>query len=369
MTTKHERPLPKRDFSPIDPYQQGKSVLGNTANPIKLSSNESSYGPSPKAIEAYHSVENVLFRYPDGAQHELRQAIAEIHNLDIDKIICGSGSDELLGLLIRAYAGEADELLLTENHFVMCPIYARTQGITIVLAPEDNYRIDVDSILRMVSDKTRMVIIANPNPPTGTWITGREIKQLHDKLPGDILLIIDAAYAEYVAAGDYDAGFGLVDEFENVVVTRTFSKIYGLAGLRIGWAYCPDHVIDTLQRVRSPFNTTSAALAAAAAAVRDVEYIKSIREKNTNSLKKISSSLTAAGLRVVPGVANFYLTSFTGVEGKTASGAAKYLESKGIIPRPVNSSTDDALRITVGNDAENDAVITALTEYMSNRDG
>ena len=369
MKTERKRPIPRPAIASMPRYKPGKNLTDNHVEPIRLSHNESSYGPSPKAIAAYHAVENALFRYPDGARYELRLALAEVYNLDVDGIICGNGSEELLGLLIRAYLGEADELLLTENHFVMCPVYGRAQGAKIVLAPEDNYRISVDSILDRVSDKTRIVVIANPNTPTGTCISGQEVKRLHDGLPEDVLLVIDGAYMEYVTTDVAAVCIDLVAGFENVVMTRTLSKIYGLAGLRIGWAYCPAHVIDTLQCIRSPFNTNCAALAAATAAVRDVEYTRSIREKNANSLRQITMSLTAVGIRIIPSVANFYLLSFAGSENKNAADAAQYLESKNIMPRPVNcGDTDDVLRITVGNDSESNAVITALTEYMTRPD-
>ena len=365
MTSERKKPFPRPVICSLPRYQPRKNQPGNHFEPIRLSHNESVYGPSPKALAAYQAVVKMLHRYPDGAQHELRQALAEVHNLDIDRIICGNGSEELLGLLILAYLGEADELLLSENHFIMCPVYGRTQGADIILAPEDNYRISIASILERVSEKTRMVIIANPNTPTGTCITGREVERLHGNLPEDVLLIIDGAYMEYMVTDDAAVCLRLGDESENVVITRTFSKIYGLAGLRVGWAYCPAHVIDTLQRIRSPFNTNCAALAAAAAAVRDIEYTNSIREKNVNSLRRISTALTALGLRVIPSVANFYLTSFAGSENKNAADAAQYLESRNIMPKPVNrADTKDVLRISVGNNVENDAVIAALTEYM-----
>ena len=367
MKTERKRPFPRQAIASMPRYQPGTNTPGDQVEPIRLSHNESSYGPSPKAIAAYHAAANTLFRYPDRAQYELRQALAEVHNLNVDGIICGNGSEELLGLLTSAYVAEADELLLTENHFIMCPVYGRTQGAKIVLAPEENYRIDVDSILTRVSDKTRMVNIANPNTPTGTCISGQEVKRLHDGLPEDVLLVIDGAYMEYVTTDAAAACVDLVAGFENVVMTRTLSKIYGLAGLRIGWAYCPAHVIDTLQRIRSPFNTNRAALAAATAAVRDVEYTRSIREKNASSLKQISATLTALGLQVTPSVTNFYLISFAGNENKHAAGAARYLQSKNIMPRPANRA-DTVLRITVGNEAENNAVITALMEYMTKPD-
>lgn len=333
---------------------------------IRLSHNESTYGPSPKAVAAYRSASGGLNRYPDGAQYELRRSLAEVHKLDIDRIVCGNGSEELLGLLIRAYLGEGDELLLTENHFTMCSVYGRTQGVNIIQVPMDDYRINIAAVLERISAGTRMVIIANPNVPAGTCLAGEEIRELHNGLPGDVLLVIDGAYIEYAAPAVAADCIDLAGASENVVMTRTFSKIYGLAGLRIGWAYCPARVIEVLQRIRSPFNTNTAALAAATAAVLDVEYISSIREKNAGSLGQITAALTGAGLRVIPGVANFYLISFAGCDGKNAADAAGYLQSRNIMPRPVNrTDTGDVLRITVGNDLENAAVITALTEYMN----
>ena len=365
MTNERKRPFSRSSIASVPVRKLGKTPPDKSDGLIRLSHNESCYGPSPAAVAAYQSVSRELNRYPDGAQYALRQALAEVHNLDVDRIICGNGSEELLGLLIRAHLGEADELLLTENHFIMCPVYGRTQGADIVLAPEVDCRVSVSSILGRVSDKTRMVIIANPNTPTGTCISSREVKRLHGNLPENVLLIIDGAYMEYMVTDDAAACLGLVAESENIVITRTFSKIYGLAGLRVGWAYCPAHVIDTLQRIRSPFNTNSAALAAATAAVRDIEYTNSIRDKNANSLRQIRAALTAVGLRVTPSVTNFYLISFAGNENKNAADAAQYLESRNIMPKPVNrADTEDVLRITVGNDSENDAVITALTEYM-----
>ena len=350
----------------MPPRKQGVMPAGKADAMIRLSHNESAYGPSPKAVAAYRSACGRLHRYPDSAQYELRRSLAEVHKLDIDRIICGNGSEELLGLLIRAYLGEGDELLLTENHFSMCSVYGRSQGMTIIPVPMDDYRINIAAVLERISSATRMVIIANPNVPAGTCLAGEEIRDLHEGLPADVLLVVDGAYMEYAAPAVAADCIGLVGASENVVMTRTFSKIYGLAGLRIGWAYCPARVIEVLQRIRSPFNTNAAALAAATAAVNDVKYIDSIREKNAASLRRITAVLTGAGLRVIPGVANFYLISFAGCEGKAAAGAADYLQSRNIMPRPVNrSDTENVLRITVGNDFENDAVITALTEYMA----
>lgn len=348
----------------LAPYVQGQSEIEGVEEPIKLSSNESSAGPSPAAKEAYITALDQLNRYPDGAQTALRQAIAQVYDLDANRIVCGNGSDELLQLFIRAYAGEGDEVLLSENGFIMCRIHAIGQGSEVVIAPERDYRMDVDAILSRVTDKTRVVIIANPNNPTGTYITGEELKRLHAGLPENVLLIIDGAYAEYVMREDYDSGLAMVDQASNVVVTRTFSKIYGLPSLRIGWAYCPEAVIDAVQRIRTPFNTNGPALAAATAAVKDVAYTQDVCEQNARWLDRISAELTELGLTVVPSVTNFYLIRFPEASDKTAQGAARFLQDKGIIPRPVGGEGDNHLRITVGSDAENQAVLDALTAYI-----
>ena len=370
MTNGFKRPLPRAVIASMPPGNPGAIPPHRSVAPIRLSHNESSYGPSQKAMAAYRSVSNVLNRYPDGAQYELRQSLAQVHGLDIDRIICGNGSEELLGLLVRAYLEETDEILLTENHFIMCTVYAGTQGASIILVPEQNNRINVASVLMRVSARTRVVIVANPNVPTGSCLTGAEIRELHNGLPEQVLLVIDGAYMEYAEPAIAAACAALVDGSENVVMTRTFSKIYGLAGLRVGWAYCPAHIIEVMQRIRSPFNANAAALAAAAAAVRDVEYTRSIRDKNAVALRRITNALTAVGIHVIPSVANFYLVGFADSGPKNAAAAAAYLKAKYIVPGPlIRSGNQETLRISVGNDSENDAVIKALTEYMNKTNG
>ena len=291
----------------LAPYVQGQSSIEGVSNPIKLSSNESSQGPSPKAIEAYHQAAEQLNRYADGSQSELRNAIAKVHGLDPQRIICGNGSDELIQLMARVFLGDGHEALLSENGFVMSNIHCTAQGAELVIAPEKDYKVDVDAMLARVSDKTRFCTIANPNNPTGTYINGSELRRLHAGLPDNCLFLIDDAYAEYVIAEDYETGIALADEFDNVVVTRTFSKIYGLPFLRIGWAYCSAGVVDPAQRIRTPFNTNGAAMVAAAAAVRDTAYIEEIRQHNARWLERITVALTELGIEVIPSQANFYL--------------------------------------------------------------
>ncbi len=361
-----QRPNARASVLRVAPYEQGKATLPTTDNPIKLSSNESALGPSPAAIAAYEFCAASLHRYSDGNQTELRAAIAEVHSLDVERILCGNGSAELLSLLVRAYVGPGDELLLSANHFVVCRIDGVAQGADIVLAPEQGYSMDVDALLAAVTPRTRMVMLANPNNPTGTYLNSTEVRRLQAGLAPDTLLVIDGAYGEYVTSPDFDMGMALVDEFENVVITRTFSKIYGLAAVRIGWTYCPAHVIDVLQRIRVPFNANSPALAAAAAAVRDTAHIEKARAHTARWQQRIASELGALGLFVVPSATNFFLIDFDSCTGKTAQAAGAYLEANGIIPRAVRvaGGHDNVLRITVGLDDENEAMLDALRSYM-----
>jgi histidinol-phosphate aminotransferase len=356
---------PRPGVARLAPYVQGKSSLEGVSDPIKLSSNESSQGPSPLAVDAYTGYADQLNRYPDGNQWELRKAIGEVHGLDPDRILCGNGSDELIQLMVRAYVGGDHQALLSENGFVMSNIHCISQGAELVIAPEKNYRVDVDAMLERVTQKTRFCTIANPNNPTGTYLPGEELRRLHAGLPDNCLFLVDDAYAEYVTATDYSDGADLVDEFDNVVMTRTFSKIYGLPALRIGWAYCPTDVFNLVQRIRTPFNTNGPALAAAAAAVRDQEFMLAVKEENTLWRDRISSHLRGLGVEVIPSQANFYLLRFDEASGKSGSEAAQFLQSRGIIPRPAGGS-DQFLRITIGMAAENEAVLKALDEYMSN---
>lgn len=355
---------PRPGLLKLAPYVQGQSTIEGVANPIKLSSNESSQGPSPAALEAYRQAGEQLNRYPDGSQTALRQAIGETFGLDPTRIICGNGSDELIQMMVRAYVGEGDEALLSENGFIMTNIHCMAQGAELVIAPEKDYRVDVDALLERVTDKTRFCSIANPNNPTGTYISGKELRRLHAGLPENCLLLIDDAYAEYVTADDYEDGTALVDEFDNVVMTRTFSKVYGLPSVRIGWAYCPSSVVGVVGRIRTPFNTNGPALAAAIAAVKDQAYVEEIVQHNTKWLAKISTALTEMGIEVIPSVTNFYLMRFAEDSGKSGSDAAAFLQSRGIIPRPAGGS-DSFLRITVGLDHENEAVLAALADYMA----
>ena len=289
------RPEPRKGVLDIDAYVPGKHGAPGVAKIYKLSSNETPLGPSPKAVEAFQRASAQLEIYPDGQAQELRDAIGEVHGLNPANIMCGNGSDELLGLIAHVYLGAGDEAIITEHGFLVYKIQIQAAGATPVIVKERDARADVDAILAAVTVRTKVVFIANPNNPTGTYVPFEEVKRLQAGLRGDILLVLDAAYGEYVTRNDYEAGIELVSSSENVVMTRTFSKIYGLAGARIGWMYAPLQVIDAVNRVRSPFNLSTAAIAAGAAAIRDRAHVAKAKEHNSVWLDFLTREIEALG--------------------------------------------------------------------------
>lgn len=363
-------PRPQPGILDIAPYVPGDSKAEEARRVIKLSSNESPLGPSPKAKAAYAALADQLHRYPDGAAADLRAALAEHYGLDADRIVCGAGSDELINLLIHAYAGPGDEVLYSAHGFLMYPISALSAGATPVKAPEPRYVADVDALLSCVTPRTAMVFLANPNNPTGTYVSADEVRRLRAGLPERVLLVIDAAYAEYVVRNDYSPGIELVDAGENVVMTRTFSKIYGLAALRLGWAYCPKAVAEVLNRVRGPFNVNLPAQAAGVAALRDVAHTDAARTHNDVWLPWLTAELARLGLETLPSVGNFVSARFPGEGPRSASEAFAFLKRRGILPRPIAAyGMGDFLRFTVGLEQENRAVVAALEEFMKRGDG
>lgn len=357
-------PQPRPGIMDIAPYVGGKDTVEGVAKVRKLSSNEGALGPSPRAMAAYARVAAELHRYPDGGSEKLRAAIGKRYGLDPARIVCGAGSDELLNLLVRSYCGPGDELVYSKHGFLMYAINALGVGAKPVAAPEKDYRTDVDAMLAKVTDKTRIVALANPNNPTGSYITRDEVKKLHAGLPKTTLLIIDAAYAEYVSRNDYDAGVELVDRSENVVMTRTFSKIYGLGGLRLGWMYGPPHLIDVMARLRQPFNVNLAAQAAGVAAIEDTDHTEASRLHNDTWLPWLSTELTALGLKVLPSVGNFILVGFG--SGDRAGAANEAMMKDGLIPRMVAGyGLAEFLRITVGNEDEVKAVRESLAKFVA----
>ncbi|OHV75321.1 histidinol-phosphate transaminase [Ensifer sp. LCM 4579] len=360
-----KNPEPRPGILDITAYVPGREHAPGAAKVHKLSSNETPLGPSPRAIEAFQKAAFDLERYPDGRASALKEAIAEVHGLNPANILCGNGSDELLGLLCHAYLGPGDEGIVTEHGFLVYKIQIIAAGGTAVTVKETDERVDVDQILAAVTERTRIVFIANPANPTGTCIPVDEMRRLQAGLPAGVLLVLDAAYAEYVRRNDYEAGLELVSANRNVVMTRTFSKIYGLAGLRIGWMYAPRAVVDVLDRIRGPFNLNAPALAAGAAAVRDQAFVAAAVEHNLAWRARVGEALTAIGLRVTPSVTNFLLIHFPDREGKTAEAADAFLTGRGFILRAVGAyGFPNALRMTIGAQEANEGVIAALTEFM-----
>ncbi|MGH6761391.1 MAG: histidinol-phosphate transaminase [Phyllobacterium sp.] len=359
------RPTPKAGVMEIAAYVPGKDTAPGVEKVYKLSSNETPLGPSPHAIEAYAEAAGHLELYPDGQAMALRSAIAEVHGLNADNVLCGNGSDELLGLLCQTYLAPGDEAVFTEHGFMVYKIYIQAAGATPVVASEANERADMDAIIASITPKTKIVFLANPNNPTGTYVPFEEVRRLHEALPANVLLVLDAAYAEYVRRNDYESGMSLVSSAENVVMTRTFSKIHGLAGLRIGWMYAPVHVVDAVNRIRGPFNMNSAAIAAGAEAIRDRAHVQQAAEYNEAWLVWLTEEISKLGLRVTPSVGNFILIHFPDNAEKTAAKADGYLTGRGYILRRVAGyGFPNALRLSIGSEDANRGVVAALTEFM-----
>ncbi|MEC9368040.1 MAG: histidinol-phosphate transaminase [Pseudomonadota bacterium] len=361
-----QAPAPKPGILDIDAYVPGVSKLAGGGPVIKLSSNETPLGASPKAIAAARAAMDGVDRYPDGTSHALRTALGARHGLNPERIVCGAGSDELLSLLASGYIGRGDEAIYTEHGFLVYRIAILAAGGTPVVAPENNRTADVDAVLKAVTPRTRAVFIANPNNPTGTYLPFDEVRRLRAGLPGQVLLVLDAAYAEYVRRNDYEAGIELVATTDNTVMTRTFSKIHGLAGLRIGWAYCPPGVADVLNRIRGPFNLSSPAIAAGVAALADTAHVEKAVAHNDKWLGWLATEIGKLGLEVTPSAANFLLVHFPRTKGRTAVDADAALQQRRIILRRVAAyGFPDGLRLTVGTEAENRAVVEALETFMS----
>ncbi|MBL4747350.1 MAG: histidinol-phosphate transaminase [Magnetovibrio sp.] len=354
---------PRPGILSINPYVAGESRLDGKTRIIKLSSNEGPFGPSPKALAVMADTAQFANFYPDGSAAALHAAIAERFDLDADLIVCGAGSDEILSMLCVAYAGPGDEVLYCEHGFLMYPICAHAAGATPVTAPETNLTTDVDALLAHVTDKTRIVFVANPNNPTGTYLPKGEMARLRQGLPTNVLLVIDAAYAEFVDHDDYCAGAELVDAGQNTIMTRTFSKLFALGGLRVGWAYCPTEIADILNRVRGPFNVSSMGQAAAIASLQDIEFQDKSRRHVQEWRAKTEAALQGFGLKTTKSSANFVLVEFK--DGATAESCDGYLRDMGIIVRRMASYGLPAyLRISIGTGDDMDACIGAIGMFL-----
>lgn len=354
--------MPRPSILSVEPYVGGESKVPGVNRIIKLSSNEGAFGPPPGAIQAIASMAQEAHRYPDGGATALREAIGARFGLDPARIVCGNGSDELLTMLILAYGGEGTEVIMSAHGFLMYDLAGRWAGCRVIKVPEKNLTADVDGLLAAVGPRTRLLFLANPNNPTGSILPQAEVERLRRELREDVLLVLDSAYAEYVTRRDYDPGQKLVDAGSNTVMTRTFSKIFGLGGMRLGWAYAPAAVVDVLNRVRGPFNVNAAAMAAGMAALAESGWIERNVAHNTEWRGKLTAALSAAGLKVWPSEGNFLLVDF-GSAGR-AQAADAHLRARGIIVRAMGSYALPAcLRVTIGTAEENQLVIEALTDF------
>lgn len=364
-SSSHRRPEPNPGIFDIAAYVPGKS--GARSGKIhKLSSNESPLGPSAMAVEAYKSAAATLDLYPDGSAALLREAIAARYGLKAENIVCGAGSDELLQLLAHAYLRPGDEAVYSQYGFLVYPIAIQSSGAKPVIAAERDFLVDVDAILACVTVRTKMVFLANPNNPTGRYLPFSEVRRLHAGLPPHVLLVLDAAYAEYVKNNDYESGIELVATADNVVMTRTFSKIHGLAALRLGWVYCPAHVADVLNRVRGPFNVSAPAIAAGAAAIADLDLVDRAVAHNDRWLSWLSHEIAGLGLSVTPSVGNFVLVHFPSDEKHNAASADAYLQDHGFIVRRMDAyGLPGALRMSVGSEEANRGLVACLKAFMS----
>ena len=363
-----QRPQPRPGVLSIEAYVPGKSAAPGAARVFKLSANETPLGPSPRAVEAFRGAADHLHDYPEGSARRLREAIGRSFGLDPARIVCGAGSDDLLNLLAQAYLAPGDEAIYTAHGFRIYPIFTLAAGGKPVTAEEKNYTADVDSILAKVTDRTRIVFLANPNNPTGTYLPFDEVKRMHRALPPDVLLVLDAAYAEYVRRNDYESGIELVATTDNTVMTRTFSKIHGLAALRLGWMYGPAHVVEAVNRIRGPFNVNTPAMLAGIASIEDTAHLENSRAHNARWLAWLTEEIGKLGLRVTPSVANFILIHFPPAKGRSARDADAFLTARGLILREVSSyDLPDALRLTIGTDEANRLVAAALAEFMGKK--
>jgi histidinol-phosphate aminotransferase len=361
MSETPDRPQPQPGILKIAPYVPGKSQAAPGVIPVKLSANESPLGASPAALAALEEADRAPEIYPEGTSRILREALGDVHGLDPERIVCGNGSGDLLHLLAQCYLGVGDEAVMSRHGFNVYPIVTMGASAEIVMAPERDYRADVDALLGAVTARTKVVFFANPNNPTGTYLGGEELERLHAGLRPDILFVLDGAYAEYVTAEDYDVGIGLVDRAQNAVMVRTFSKM-GLAGSRIGWMYGPPHVVDVVNRIRAPFNVNRSAQLAGAAAARDLAFTAKLRAYNARWRDWLTRSLDGNAIRVVPSEANFVLALFADTE--TSKAAFQALYDQGLIVREIGIyGIDNGLRISIGPESAMRRLVEVLKDF------
>lgn len=359
MTT----PLPRPEIMTIHPYVAGESEIKGANRTIKLSSNEGAFGVPPMARTAIIAAASESYRYPDGGADKLRAALGKRWGLDPVRIVCGAGSDDLLYQFCLSYGGPGRDIIMSEHGFSIYEIAGIYAGSWVIKVPERNLTVDLDAMLAAVSPATKLMFIANPNNPTGSMVTHEDLVRFRQALPQDVLLVIDSAYAEYVTHPGYDAGIKLVDMFDNVVMTRTFSKVFGLGGMRIGWCYAPPVVVDVLNRTRGPFNVSVAAQAAAIAALQEPGWVEKGCSHNAEWRPRLAAGIEAAGLKVWPSEGNFVLVDCGTAERANAADA--FLRQHGIIIRKVAGyGLPHCLRVTVGTAEEVGLVVDGFSDFM-----
>ncbi len=359
-------PTPRPGITDIQAYTPGKAGAEGVANPVKLSANENILGCSPLAREAYVAAAVNLAQYPDGRGAALRAALADHYRLEPNRLILGCGTDEIFALLNQVYLCAGDNIVQGQWGFGAYAIGARANEGEVRFAPERHYRIDVDAMLAAIDERTRLVFLANPANPTGTFITEAEVQRLHAGLPPNVLLVLDGAYAEFNTDPGFDDGLKLARDAHNIVVTHTFSKLHGLAALRVGWAYAPAAVADAVERIRPPFNTSIPAQAAAVAALADTEFQARALALVEQWRPWLTQQLAGLGLDVTPSSANFMMMEFPATPGKTAAQAEAFLASRGLILRGLAGyGLDNHLRVTIGLEEHNRAVVDALAAFMA----
>lgn len=365
LATEMTPPAPKPGILDIAPYVGGKSTLVGVAEPMKLSSNENALGAGPLARAAYEAACKSIHLYPDGRAGKLRTAVAGHHGIEPDRLIFGNGSDEVFALLNQTYLTAGDNIVTGEYGFLAYRISALGCEAQVKLAPEPGYKAEVDALLAQVDDRTRIVYVSNPSNPTGSYNAAEEIRRLHEALPARVILVIDEAYAEFVVEPDWETAMPMAREASNIVVTRTFSKIHGLGGLRVGFGYAPLAVVEAVDRIRLPFNVSVPGLDAATAAIGDEAHQKASRELVQTWRPRLTQAIRGFGFEVLPSAGNFILVLFPDPK-RTAAAANDLLNAKGIIVRAVGGyGISNGLRITVGTEDQNRAVIDALSEFAA----
>ena len=356
--------LPKPRKIEIERYEGGLSQFKKIDNLIKLSSNESALGPSPRAMEAFQKEKDKIFKYPESESSSLRDIISKKFDINSERIICGAGSDQIFDLTCQLFIEPGDEVIVAEYGFIMHRIYASLYGAKVLLAKEKNFKASVDEILKKVTNKTKIVFVANPNNPTGTYLSKDKMLNLRQKLRSDILLVVDDAYFEFLNRDDFTSGLDLFKDEANVLITRTFSKIYGLAGLRLGWGYSSKEIIDKMYQIKPPFNVNRAALCSGIEAIKDNEWTKKAIEHNTLWSKKIFSVLNECRIQTNIPTANFFLMNFNETKINSDEAFEKLANNRLILRKMTQYKIPKALRLTIGDKESNEYFIKCIRDIL-----